>query len=166
MNGDRECDHSIDTCMLFDDDADLAVKMGWAKRITREEMHDLARRCRDEGLVQMSYNAEHPLSICNCCSDCCVFLNSLKRGENTIAGASRFIVQRLDGCRTCGQCMKICPMDAIDITEQGARVNISRCIGCGLCVTKCNFGALQLTLRDPEDTSTGRACDYQKRAHI
>jgi hypothetical protein len=33
-------------------------------------------------------------------------------------------------------------------------------------VTKCNFGALQLTLRDPEDTSTGRACDYQKRAHI
>ena len=166
MNGDRECDHSIDTCMLFDDDADLAVKMGWAKRVTREEMHDLVRRCRDEGLVQMSYNAEHPLSICNCCSDCCVFLNSLKRGENTIAGASRFIVQRLDGCRTCGQCMKICPMEVIEIDGQGAHVNQDKCIGCGLCVTKCNFGALQLTLRDPEDTSTGRACDYQKRAHI
>ena len=62
--------------------------------------------------------------------------------------------------------MKICPMDAIGSTDLGARVDTNRCIGCGLCVTKCNFGALQLTLRDPEDTSTGRACDYQKRAHI
>ena len=166
LHDDRDCDNPLDTCMLFDEDAELAIRLGWAEKRTKEEMHQLVRRCREYGMVQMTYNAEHPLSICNCCKCCCVFLNSLRRGETTIAGGSRFVAQRLDGCRTCGQCMKICPMDAIDITEQGARVNISRCIGCGLCVTKCNFGALQLTLRDPEDTSTGRACDYQKRAHI
>ena len=48
----------------------------------------------------------------------------------------------------------------------GASINLNKCIGCGLCVTKCNFGALQLTLRDPQDTSTNRACVHQKRAGL
>lgn len=166
LQDDRDCNHPLDTCMLFDDDAEIAIRLGWAEKKTKEEMHQLVKECREEGLVQMTYNAEHPLSICNCCKCCCVFLNSLRRGENTIAGASRFVPQELDGCRSCGQCGKICPMEAIDITDQGARVNLARCIGCGLCVTKCNFGALKLATRIPGDTSSGRACDYQKRAHI
>lgn len=166
LHGDRECDHPIETCMFFDIDAEISVEQGFARKATREEMHELVRECRDRGLVQMSYNAEHPLSICNCCRDCCVFLNSLKRGETTIAGVSRFIPQRLEGCRSCGQCVKICPMETISITDAGAQINLNKCIGCGLCVSRCNFGALQLTLKDPSDTSNGRACEYQKRAHI
>ena len=140
--------------------------MGWAEPKTKEEIEEVIKACRNEGLVQMTYNAEHPTSICNCCKCCCVFLNSLKRGETTIAGPSRFVPARLDGCRSCGQCASICPMEAIRISDEGACIDTMRCIGCGLCVTKCNFGALKLETRIPGDTSSNRACDYQKRDHI
>lgn len=163
---DRACDHPMETCILIDEDAEIMLKLGYAEPKTKEEIHQLLRECRDLGLVQMAYDAEHPTSICNCCKCCCIFLNSLARGETTIGGVSRFIPQRLDGCRNCGQCAAICPMETITMTEQGASINLNKCIGCGLCVTKCNFGALKLTLRDPQDTSTNRACVHQKRAGL
>lgn len=163
---DRECDHTIQTCVLFDKTAEVSIRMGWAEPKTKEEIEEVIKACRNEGLVQMTYNAEHPTSICNCCKCCCVFLNSLKRGETTIAGPSRFVPARLDGCRSCGQCASICPMEAIRISDEGACIDTMRCIGCGLCVTKCNFGALKLETRIPGDTSSNRACDYQKRDHI
>jgi len=41
-------------------------------------------------------------------------------------------------------------MEAINIVNDKAVVNLDRCIGCGLCVTTCTTGALQLK-KKPED---------------
>jgi Fe-S-cluster-containing hydrogenase component 2 len=35
-------------------------------------------------------------------------------------------------------------MDAVDVDEGQARVALERCIGCGLCITTCPTGAMQL----------------------
>lgn len=56
-----------------------------------EETLDILRRCREAGLVQSISNAEHPLCLCNCCECCCVCIRSLKRFEDTVAQASRYI---------------------------------------------------------------------------
>jgi len=47
-----------------------------------------------------------------------------------------------DECRSCKLCMRIgCP--AISIKEGKATINSTLCVGCGLCSTMCNFGAIK-----------------------
>jgi Fe-S-cluster-containing hydrogenase component 2 len=37
-----------------------------------------------------------------------------------------------------------CPMEAIDLEDTIAKVNESRCIGCGICAHFCNEKAIKL----------------------
>ena len=47
-----------------------------------------------------------------------------------------------DKCRSCKACMKIgCPATAM--TDKGARVDSSLCVGCGLCKSLCKFDAIK-----------------------
>ena len=46
--------------------------------------------------------------------------------------------------RRCGTCVEKCPMEAIDLVEDIAVINSSRCIGCGVCVHHCPENAMKL----------------------
>lgn len=47
-----------------------------------------------------------------------------------------------DKCRSCKACMKIgCP--AMTMSEKGAAVDSSLCVGCGICKSLCKFGAIK-----------------------
>lgn len=51
-------------------------------------------------------------------------------------------------CLGYGDCIKVCPRDAISINENGvARIDPIKCIGCGLCVKECPNGIIHL-IRD------------------
>ena len=54
-------------------------------------------------------------------------------------------------CLGYGDCVKVCPRDAICIDEERciARIDPRRCIGCGLCVSTCPNGIIHLI----DDTS-------------
>lgn len=43
-----------------------------------------------------------------------------------------------DSCVACGCCVKVCPVQAIEI-DRGitARVNQDKCVGCGRCAAEC-----------------------------
>ena len=47
-------------------------------------------------------------------------------------------------CNGCTLCVKRCQMDAIQIENKKAIIDLDRCIGCGLCVTTCKKEALSL----------------------
>ena len=48
-------------------------------------------------------------------------------------------------CLGYGDCMNVCPRDAISISERGtAEINPKKCIGCGLCVKTCPNGIISL----------------------
>ena len=52
-----------------------------------------------------------------------------------------------DKCIACGNCVRSCPYEAIEIVEQdgrrSAKVNEAQCKGCGTCVAACHNDAVQ-----------------------
>lgn len=41
-------------------------------------------------------------------------------------------------CVACGCCVKVCPLDAIQIMQGiAAQVNMDQCVGCGKCAKEC-----------------------------
>ena len=46
------------------------------------------------------------------------------------------------GCIACGTCAKVCPFEAVSVTNNLAAVDVKKCQVCGLCVRKCPTGAI------------------------
>ncbi|MGI6008487.1 MAG: ATP-binding protein [Ruminococcus sp.] len=56
----------------------------------------------------------------------------------------RAFIQQSD-CVACGCCVKVCPMDAIQITKGiMAQVNMEKCVGCGKCARECPASVIEI----------------------
>jgi heterodisulfide reductase subunit A len=66
----------------------------------------------------------------------------LGKGNVTISPEKAFVT--LDKCNSCGDCVSVCPIHAIEIVPEGAMVNAISCVGCGLCVPVCPKEAIDL----------------------
>ncbi|MDI6689912.1 MAG: 4Fe-4S binding protein [Actinomycetota bacterium] len=45
-------------------------------------------------------------------------------------------------CTGCGNCIEVCPMQAISIQNEKAVIDTDECAECGLCVDECPNGAI------------------------
>jgi Fe-S-cluster-containing hydrogenase component 2 len=50
----------------------------------------------------------------------------------------------LEKCTGCGTCADVCPVEAIKVEKDKAKVNEEECVECGTCVEECPEGALSL----------------------
>ncbi len=51
----------------------------------------------------------------------------------------------VDECVACGCCVKVCPMEAIEIVKGiRALVNIEKCVGCGKCAKECPASVIDI----------------------
>ena len=48
-------------------------------------------------------------------------------------------------CTRCGQCVRWCPVDAIELVDDSARIDSETCYGCAECITTCKFGAISVS---------------------
>ncbi|MDK2990850.1 MAG: coenzyme hydrogenase subunit gamma [Clostridiales bacterium] len=47
-------------------------------------------------------------------------------------------------CSGCGDCMTVCPVDAITMALGKAEIDPDECIGCGACIDECRRGAISM----------------------
>ena len=52
------------------------------------------------------------------------------------------VYQVLRGCTYCNTCTYECPVNAITLTRQGAKIDPDRCTGCGRCAENCASDAI------------------------
>ncbi len=156
----RKCDAPLDVCMMFGTSGDYLVSRGLARRVGEREAMQAFERAADAGLVPTTTNTMPPIQIiCNCCKCCCLSLQgvvALNKPASSVR--SNFCSTPIEGtgCVLCRTCVKACPVEAITIADEKIVVNEEKCIGCGVCVHKCNKKALALTRKStakPPQTS-------------
>ncbi|MBN2539685.1 MAG: 4Fe-4S binding protein [Deltaproteobacteria bacterium] len=164
----KGCDHTLENCLHFGSMGRYIVEQGMAREITKEEALEILTQADEEGLVHVCDNLEGPTStICNCCSCCCVFLQTKKHMGLQVLSSSSYVSQS-DGdiCAGCGTCVDRCPVDAIEVSDNDlAVVNGDLCIGCGVCAPTCPTEAIGLIQREgakrPPDVSEFLALRYK-----
>lgn len=105
----------------------------------------LINRFGEEALVHMTRNnIKSDLSLCNCCSCCCTGLFLINQIKYEAFAPSRFRVSlNEEKCLGCGVCVDRCQFHAIELDEV-AKVDPDSCFGCGNCVLTCPAEALVL----------------------
>ena len=155
------CKHETFNCLHFGRLARYMVKQGMGKEITREETYEILRAAAEAGLVHGISNTREGMdTICNCCSCCCMFLESKHKLGLYGHQPSNYILEINPlTCQGCGLCVQRCPMKALELASSPEARNklgkVSRlkddgCIGCGVCAYKCPTQSLGLVKR-PQD---------------
>jgi NAD-dependent dihydropyrimidine dehydrogenase PreA subunit len=93
--------------------------------------------------------------ICSCCSCCCGGMEGTRIARRFDENLSMIIPSGYsvqhdpEKCKACARCSAICMFDAVSFGPEGSRLyDKATCMGCGLCVEKCEQKALSL-VRDP-----------------
>ncbi|MBI9085052.1 MAG: 4Fe-4S binding protein [Desulfobacterales bacterium] len=145
------CDRPEASCLSFGMAADYAVKNGYGRVASREEILDLLKKADEYALVLQPGYSKEVNFICCCCGCCCGVLQSIKALPRPVDHVASPFVARADAetCSGCGVCVDRCQMDALGLADGVVVLDDGRCIGCGLCVTTCPTGSLKLE-RKPE----------------
>lgn len=149
---DKGCDKPIETCFMFGSHAHYYVENGMGRYIDLAEAREIVKRNDEAGLVMQPFNSQRMGGMCSCCGDCCGMLRSLKMQPVPAAAVQSNYYAHVDAeeCIGCETCLDRCQMDAIDMVDEKAVINLDRCIGCGLCVTTCSTEAMQL-MKKPDE---------------
>ncbi len=184
------CRHETMNCLHFDKLGRYIVQNDLGKEITKEETLEILASAADAGLVHGISNTTTGMdTICNCCSCCCLFLEShVKMNEPVPRGHQRsnYILEHdNEKCKACGLCVTRCPMGAVEFSdrdypflhEQNGEANNTdlerkgkeyvfrpdKCLGCGVCVHKCPAQAISLKHRNDEFDFPEKMSDLGQR---
>jgi electron transport complex protein RnfB len=155
----RECDFPLRMCVVYY----TVERPPSPEEISKEEALKILDEAERIGLVHTVSNVQTgsllPEGIgyvCNCCGCCCLVMRGINKWgiENSLAHAAYYAVVDPDTCTGCGVCVERCQVGAIKVQDSTASVSTERCIGCGLCVTGCPEGAAELNRKPDEDIDT------------
>ncbi|MBN1614482.1 MAG: 4Fe-4S binding protein [Deltaproteobacteria bacterium] len=135
---------STEVCMQTNGFGESVLRRGVGRQITVAEALKILGDAEDAGLNHMTRNSTaKDTFLCNCCACCCTgfsFLKNLKYDE--VFAPSRFRVRHdREACTLCGICVDRCQFGAITMTDDAVITDASRCYGCGNCVITCSSGA-------------------------
>jgi ferredoxin len=154
------CDAPLRTCLSFGGAAEALIRAGISERVSNQEGLEILAEAKAAGLAQTADNVQEDVTyLCNCCGCCCGMMQAIRTAgiTNAIVSSNWIAVTDHDECRGCRNgCVEACPADAIERVDsegQGRRkywaiVDPDRCLGCGVCVDACRFGARTMVPRE------------------
>ncbi len=149
----KPCKHPVDVCMAFSSEPDAFAGSTVIKAITKEESYAVLRRAEEAGLVHSVSNSQKGnWYICNCCTCSCGILRGMAEiGIANVIASSPFVnTVDEDLCTACGLCVEKCQFGALSV-DGAASVDRVKCVGCGVCVGTCADKALILVRRPDEE---------------
>jgi NAD-dependent dihydropyrimidine dehydrogenase PreA subunit len=150
MLGERKCDFPVDSCLMLSH----RQRAPEPDDLSREQALRLLDETEEVGLVHTVSNTIHGLSyVCNCCGCCCGILRGITEWgvDNSIARANYLARIDRSKCTGCGVCRERCQVGAISEAGGEYAVIRDRCIGCGLCVSTCPAEAIELERKRDQD---------------
>jgi len=147
------CPHPIDVCMAFSEKPNYFDQIPYIRTQTLEEARAVLRRASEAGLVHSVSNSQQGVTyICNCCTCSCGILRGLAELGIANAVARSAFVARVaeDDCVGCDLCLDRCQFKALSL-DGVVHIDAGRCVGCGVCALACPEGALHLVRRDEAD---------------
>ncbi|MFX1338352.1 MAG: 4Fe-4S binding protein [Promethearchaeota archaeon] len=137
-------------CLLFGKSAQFVIEHKFGEPIGKDEAKRILKLSEDEGLVHKAFHVHlkpelEEEAICNCCKCCCGIFQMYYGGISPYHCYTSYLAQVNDSeCIGCGTCVEKCPMEAIDLEDTIAVVDINKCIGCGVCAHHCPESAINL----------------------
>ena len=148
----RSCGHPLEVCLKFNEMAEYLIDHGLGREISRDEAGEIVRMAAEAGLVHFVDNAAGDVKHnCNCCGCACWNVGSIRRRKiSRDELMAVYFIRKTDPgqCVGCGECIDICPVQALHIEEDVAVVDEEWCIGCGVCATRCEYDALRIWYRE------------------
>ncbi|MCK4986589.1 MAG: 4Fe-4S binding protein, partial [Desulfobacterales bacterium] len=101
---------------------------------------------------------------CNCCGCACWNVGNIRRRKiprDTLMATYFLRETDEDECIGCGECVAICPVDALKLEDDISVVDKEWCIGCGVCATTCPSGAVKIINRPDKSRKlpAAKVCD-------
>ena len=131
---------------------------------TKEEALERVQLAYDNGLIPLLGRSRREanvtgvtdtgkiMSMCFCCSCCCVNGNLMKYGSPSLSSLHRIDGLKVevdeDTCVGCEECMQVCVFKGMEMIDGKAHVNQEYCLGCGRCEDTCPNGAISFDFED------------------
>jgi formate hydrogenlyase subunit 6/NADH:ubiquinone oxidoreductase subunit I len=148
--GIRECkdEFPIGACIMMGAAALHFEMIGLGKRVNKQQALEYFDEMQELGLVGHTLNARFgDRLICLCCGCCCSQTRGRTRWDNPDAlSPSNFVPEPGEDCIRCETCADRCLFEAIALDEEAdeMRVDVDKCIGCGVCTLACTQETLKL----------------------
>ncbi|PKL35785.1 MAG: 4Fe-4S ferredoxin [Spirochaetae bacterium HGW-Spirochaetae-1] len=116
----------LETCLAIDSMAEQCVEMGIGRTIDKKEALSILGENQKEGLVLQPSNTQKVEFICSCCGCCCGMLRIQKRLPVPVNfwAANFHAVVNDDACVGCRICLEKCQVDAIELNKKTDKVEI------------------------------------------
>jgi ferredoxin len=158
--GEKSCKVPLETCSSFGSSAEILIRHGMAREVSKSEMLENIARSKELKLALTADNVQQNVGfICHCCGCCCnLMLGISEHGyPNTIVTSNYISKIDQEKCTGCEKCAKKCPVQAITMVPienprtkkpKDAIVDESICLGCGVCALTCHKDAVRLVKRE------------------
>ena len=122
MVGEGTADLEGEWCINLGNYAESCIKVGKARRITRQEAEEKIKRAEELGYVHQLSNIDGPdfsLFICNCPWDTCMALRTSWYTSSPDLSKSNYCAEvDPSNCVACGGCVEVCPQNAVKLGEK------------------------------------------------